>query len=133
MREYSEVREIHCDLLSDSIKDGKIAIGDVEIIKNMLSGIEKTYKIEMFEEDGGYSRAGDWEADMRGTYARGSSYRGRKRDSMGRYSRDGRIGGYSRHDSKEAMMEQAREMMEDATNEREREAIRRFMTELERD
>nr|DAO43537.1 MAG TPA: hypothetical protein [Caudoviricetes sp.] len=133
MREYSEVREILCDLLSDSIKDGKIAIGDVEIIKNMLSGIEKTYKIEMFEEDGGYSRAGDWEADMRGTYARGSSYRGRKRDSMGRYSRDGRIGGYSRHDSKEAMMEQAREMMEDATNEREREAIRRFMTELERD
>lgn len=133
MREYSEVREILCDLLSDSIKDGKIAIGDVEIIKNMLSGIEKTYKIEMFEEDGGYSRAGDWEADMRGTYARGSSYRGRKRDSMGRYSRDGCIGGYSRHDSKEAMMEQAREMMEDATNEREREAIRRFMTELERD
>lgn len=133
MREYSEVREILCDLLSDSIKDGKIAIGDVEIIKNMLSGIEKTYKIEMFEEDGSYSRAGDWEADMRGTYARGSSYRGRKRDSMGRYSRDGRMGGYSRHDSKEAMMEQAREMMEDATNEREREAIRRFMTELERD
>ena len=133
MREYSEVREILCDLLSDSIKDGKIAIGDVEIIKNMLSGIEKTYKIERFEEEGGYSRAGGWEADMRGTYARGSSYRGRKRDSMGRYSRDGRIGGYSRHDSKEAMMEQAREMMEDATNEREREAIRRFMTELERD
>ena len=133
MREYSEVREILCDLLSDSIKDGKIAIGDVEIIKNMLSGIEKTYKIDMFEEDGSYSRSGDWEADMRGTYARGSSYRGRKRDSMGRYSRDGRMGGYSRHDSKEAMMEQAREMMEDATNEREREAIRRFMTELERD
>ena len=69
MREYSEVREILCDLLSDSIKDGKIAIGDVEIIKNMLSGIEKTYKIDMFEEDGSYSRSGDWEADMRGTYA----------------------------------------------------------------
>ena len=133
MREYSEVREILCDLLSDSIKDGKIAIGDVEIIKNMLSGIEKTYKIEMFEEDGGYSRAGDWEADMRGTYARGSSYRGRKRDSMGRYSRDGRIGGYSRHDSKEAMMEQSQEMMDNATTERERDAIRRFMSELGRD
>ena len=133
MREYSEVRETLCDLLSDSIKDGKIAIGDVEIIKNMLSGIEKTYKIEMFEEDGSYSRAGDWEADMRGTYARGSSYRGRKRDSMGRYSRDGRMGGYSRHDSKEAIMEQAQEMMDNATTERERDAIRRFMSELGRD
>ena len=133
MREYSEVREILCDLLSDSIKDGKIAIGDVEIIKNMLSGIEKTYKIEMFEEDGSYSRAGDWEADMRGTYGRGSSYRGRKRDSMGRYSRDGRMDGYSHHNARESMMGLAREMMENTSSEREREAIRRFMTELERD
>ena len=120
MREYSEVREILCDLLSDSIKDGKIAIGDVEIIKNMLSGIEKTYKIEMFEEDGSYSRSGDWEADMRGTYARGSSHRGRKRDSMGRYSRDGR---YSRHASPD--------MMDNASTERERDAIRRLMNEME--
>ena len=46
------------------------------------------------------------------------------------YSRDG---GYSRHDAKEAMMEQAREMMENATTDREREAIRRFMSELGRD
>ena len=31
------------------------------------------------------------------------------------------------------MMEQARDMMESATSEHEREAIRRFMSELERD
>lgn len=31
------------------------------------------------------------------------------------------------------MMEQARGMMDSATSEREREAIRRFMAELERD
>lgn len=31
------------------------------------------------------------------------------------------------------MMELAREMMENTSSEREREAIRRFMTELERD
>lgn len=43
------------------------------------------------------------------------------------------MGGYSRHDAKEAMMEQARGMMDSATSEREREAIRRFMAELERD
>ena len=59
----------------------------------------------------------------------------------GHYSRDGysnrgdysRDGGYSRHDAKEAMIEQAREMMENATTDREREAIRRFMSELGRD
>ena len=132
MKEYSEVREILCELLSDSIKDGKIAIGDVEIIKNMLSGIEKTYKIEMFEDDGGYSQAGDWEIEGR-AYNRGNSYARHKRDSMGRYSREGRggRGGYSRHDAKEAMMEQMEMLMDQAGSEREREAIRRCMGQLE--
>lgn len=83
--------------------------------------------------NGGFGWGGDWEADMRGTYGRGSSYRGRKRDSMGRYSRDGRMDGYSHHNARESMMELAREMMENTSSEREREAIRRFMTELERD
>lgn len=70
---------------------------------------------------------------MRGTYGRGSSYRGRKRDSMGRYSREGRggRGGYSRNDAKEAMMEQMEMLMDQAGSEREREAIRRCMGQLE--
>ena len=70
---------------------------------------------------------------MRGTYGRGSSYRGRKRDSMGRYSRDGRMGGYSRHNAKDGMMMHLHEMMEEAEGEREREKIRRFMEQMDRD
>nr|DAZ61117.1 MAG TPA: hypothetical protein [Caudoviricetes sp.] len=128
-----ELKEKLCEELEEIARKPEMSAGDLEAAHKLTDTIKNIDKIEMLEEDGGYSRAGDWEADMRGTYARGSSYRGRKRDSMGRYSRDGRMGGYSRHDAKEAMMEQAREMMEDATNEREREAIRRFMTELERD
>lgn len=128
-----ELKEKLCEELEEIARKPEMSAGDLEAAHKLSDTIKNLDKIEMLEEDGGYSRARDWEADMRGTYARGSSYRGRKRDSMGRYSRDGRMGGYSRHDSKEAMMEQAREMMEDATNEREREAIRRFMTELERD
>lgn len=128
-----ELKEKLCEELEEIARKPEMSAGDLEAAHKLTDTIKNIDKIAMLEEDGGYSRAGDWEADMRGTYARGSSYRGRKRDSMGRYSRDGRMGGYSRHDSKEAMMEQAREMMEDATNEREREAIRRFMTELERD
>ena len=99
----------------------------------VVDAIKNIDKICALEDDDGYSRAGDWEADMRGTYGRGSSYRGRKRDSMGRYSRDGRMDGYSHHNARESMMELAREMMENTSSEREREAIRRFMTELERD
>ena len=128
-----ELKEKLCEELEEIARKPEMSAGDLEAAHKLTDTIKNIDKIEMLEEDGGYSRAGDWEADLRGTYARGSSYRGRKRDSMGRHSRDGRMGGYSRHDAKEAMMEQAREMMEDATNEREREAIRRFMTELERD
>nr|DAP36307.1 MAG TPA: hypothetical protein [Caudoviricetes sp.] len=128
-----DLKEKLCKELEEYAQKSNMNAGDLEMVHKLTDTIKNVDKIEMLEEDDGYSRAGNWEADMRGTYARGSSYRGRKRDSMGRYSRDGRMGGYSRHDAKEAMMEQAREMMEDATNEREREAIRRFMTELERD
>ncbi len=127
-----KLKEKLCDELEEIVNKGEWGAGDLDIIHKLTDTIKNLDKIEMLEEDGGYSRDGNWEADMRGTYGRGSSYRGRKRDSMGRYSRDGR-GGYSRHDVKEAMMEQAREMMDNATTEREREVIRRFISELGRD
>lgn len=128
-----DLKEKLCKELEEYAQKSNMNAGDLEMVHKLTDTIKNVDKIEMLEEDDGYSRAGNWEADMRGTYARGSSYRGRKRDSMGRYSRDGRMGGYSRHDSKEAMMEQAQEMMDNATTERERDAIRRFMSELGRD
>ena len=113
-------------------RKGELGAGDLELAHKLTDTIKNIDKICALEEDGGYS--GD-------SYSRGSSYR-RRHYVRGHYSRDGysndrggysRDGGYSRHDAVEAMMEQARDMMESATNEREREAIRRFMTELERD
>ena len=89
------------------------------------------------EEDGGYSEAGDWEG--RGSYNRGSSYANRgKHYVRGHYSRDGysnrgRESGYSRHDAKEQMMAQLEDMMGSVSNEREREAIRRCMEQLDRE
>lgn len=128
-----ELKEKLCEELEEIARKPEMSAVDLEAVHKLTDTIKNIDKIEMLEEDDGYSRAGNWEADMRGTYGRGSSYRGRKRDSMGRYSRDGRMDGYSLHNAREAMMEQAHEMMENATNEREREAIRRFMAELERD
>lgn len=72
---------------------------------------------------GGYSRDGEWEADMRGTYGRGSSYRGRRRDAMGRYSRT---------DARDHMRAQLDDMMRDADDDKTREAIRRCMEQIER-
>ena len=127
-----ELKEKLCKELDEIARKPEMGAGDLEIIHKLTDTIKNLDKIEMLE-DGGYSQAGDWEADMRGTYGRGSSYRGRKRDSMGRYSREGRggRGGYSRHDAKEAMMEQMEMLMDQAGSEREREAIRRCMGQLE--
>ena len=121
-----ELKDKLCKELDEIARKPEMGAGDLEIIHKLTDTIKNLDKIEMLE-DGGYSQAGDWEADMRGTYGRGSSYRGRKRDSMGRYSREGRggRGGYSRHDAKEAMMEQMEMLMDQAGSEREREAIRR--------
>ena len=124
-----DLKEKMCRELEEIARKPEMSAGDLEAIHKLTDTIKNIEKIEMLEEDGGYSRAGDWEADMRGTYGRGSSYRGRKRDSMGRYSRDGRM--YSRGDAKEHMMEQMEMLMDQAGSEREREAIRRCMGQLE--
>ena len=132
MEYMHELKEKLCDELEEIARKGEFSAGDLEAVHKLTDTIKNLDKIEMLE-DGEYSQAGDWEADMRGTYGRGSSYRGRKRDSMGRYSREGRggRGGYSRHDAKEAMMEQMEMLMDQAGSEREREAIRRCMGQLE--
>ena len=132
MEYMHELKDKLCKELDEIARKPEMGAGDLEIIHKLTDTIKNLDKIEMLE-DSGYSQAGDWEADMRGTYGRGSSYRGRKRDSMGRYSREGRggRGGYSRHDAKEAMMEQMEMLMDQAGSEREREAIRRCMGQLE--
>ena len=136
MEYMHELKEKLCDELEEIANKGELGAGDLEIIHKLTDTIKNLDKIEMLE-DGGYSQAGDWEADMRGTYGRGSSYRGRKRDSMGRYSRDGRMmrGGYrdgrmySRAEAKEDIMDQIEDMMGDA-DEKEKAILRRAMTEL---
>ena len=127
-----ELKDKLCKELDEIARKPEMGAGDLEIIHKLTDTIKNLDKIEMLE-DGGYSQAGDWEMEGRGSYNRGSSYRGRKRDSMGRYSREGRDGrgGYSRHDAKEAMMEQMEILMDQAGSEREREAIRRCMGQLE--
>ena len=127
-----ELKDKLCKELDEIARKPEMGAGDLEIIHKLTDTIKNLDKIEMLEDDGGYSQAGDWEIEGR-AYNRGNSYARRKRDSMGRYSRDGRggRGGYSRHDAKEAMMEQMEMLMDQAGSEREREAIRRCMGQLE--
>ena len=138
MEYMNELKEKLCDELEEIANKEELGAGDLEIVHKLTDTIKNLDKIEMLE-DGGYSQDGDWEMEGRGSYNRGSSYRGRKRDSMGRYSRDGRMmrGGYrdgrmySRAEAKEDIMDQIEDMMGDA-DEKEKAILRRAMTELEK-
>ena len=132
-----DLKEKLCDELEEIARKGELGAGDLEIVHKLTDTIKNLDKIEMLE-DGGYSQAGY--RDGGSSYARGSSYANRgKHYVRGHYSRDGysmegrgNRGGYSRHDAKEAMMEQMEMLMEQAGNEREREAIRRCISQLEK-
>ena len=129
-----ELKDKLCEELDEIARKGELGAGDLEIIHKLTDTIKNLDKIGMLED--GYSQAGDWEIEGR-AYNRGNSYARRKRDSMGRYSRDGRAMRYrddrmySRAEAKEDIMDQIEDMMGDA-NEKEKAILRRAMTELEK-
>ena len=132
-----ELKEKLCKELDEIARKPEMGAGDLEIIHKLTDTIKNLDKITLLEEDDGYSQAGY--RDGGNSYSRGSSYANRgKHYVRGHYSRDGYSnegrrsrGGYSRHDAKEAMMEQMEMFMDQAGSEREREAIRRCMSQLE--
>lgn len=122
---------------------GKMSAGDLETLHKLTDTIKNIDKIEMLEDVGNSENGGDWMA--RGMYD-GSygdeehSYARRKRDSRGRYSRDGgsydggssyNRGGYSRDGGKDRMIEKLEQMMREASNDKEREAFRHFIDKLD--
>ena len=129
-----ELKEKLCKELDEIARKPEMGAGDLEIIHKLTDTIKNIDKIEMLEDGGGYSQAGDWDDRV---YDRGSSYtnRGRhyvrghySRDSRNGYSRDGR---YSRESAKSYIMEQIETMMGNAS-EREKEILRRAMDQLEK-
>jgi hypothetical protein len=138
---------------------GKLSTQELEKIHRLTDTVKNIDKIELMESEDGYSEESAWMADgrMYGTsYDGGSSYargRGRnaKRDSMGRYSRDGGSsyndgmmhgdssyardgrGGYSRDGASEHLINKAEEMLGMASNEEERRAIHQLIKKLEDD
>ena len=128
MEYMHELKDKLCDELEEIANKGELGAGDLEIIHKLTDTIKNLDKIGMLED--GYSQAGDWEVEGR-AYNRGNSYRGRKRDSMGRYSRDG----YSRDDrysrDGDRMMEEMESLLDRAGSEKERQAIRRCMQQME--
>lgn len=159
MHYMEDLKDLLCAELEDYAekgkKSGKMSMGDLDSIHKLTDTVKNILKIDMLEEETGYSEDGAYMGEGRiyGTsyddgmrrgvgysYARG---RGRyaKRDSMGRYSRDdgyvrrdvrGMRDGYSRDDGKAYMMGQLEDMMAYAENPSDKEALRRCMDALKR-
>ena len=129
---------------------GKLSVQDLDKIHKLTDTVKNICKIDMLDDEEGYSEDGHYMGEGRiyGTsYARGRRYA--KRDSMGRYSRDdgmhydggssyarggnmgGNRGGYSRDGAAEMLMEKAEEMLQMTHDPKERRAIEKFMHELE--
>lgn len=119
--------------LDDKARKGEVSLSDVQ-----YADLLEHYKKSVLTNEamgGGYSgrymRSYADGRDNRGGnsyYDDGVSYaRGRKRDSMGRYSRRG----YSYAEEMDGMMDDLREMMPDMPAEKQR-TIQRLMDELKR-
>uniref|UniRef100_A0AAU8B5I2 Uncharacterized protein n=1 Tax=Dulem virus 33 TaxID=3145751 RepID=A0AAU8B5I2_9CAUD len=142
MKALDDLRDMLCDELDEIAKKPEMSAGDLETVHKLTDTIKNIDKICLMEEDGEYSQAGDWELEGRGNYGRGNSYANRGQHYVrGHYSRDGGQGdgysrrggrgGYSRADGKDRMMEHLNQMMQEAGSEKERNAIRRCMEQME--
>lgn len=122
MDKLYNLKEKLCAELDEYARKQDMGAGDLEVIHKLTDTIKNIDKICMLEDEGNYSNAGEWQADMRGNYGRGSSYANRGQH----YVR----GHYSRDDGRSQMMEHL-EMALDSANEQDREDIKRFMRKLE--
>lgn len=136
MESMYDLKEKLCRELDEIARKPEMSAGDLETVHKLTDTIKNIDKIDMLEETGEYSQAGDWEMEGRGSYNRGNSYANRGKHyvrghySRERYNRDGRT--YSRGDAKEHMMMELEEAMGAASNDREREVIRRCMDQLDK-
>lgn len=141
MHEIYELKEKLCEELEEYGRKGDLDVGSLEIVDKLAHAVKNLGKIiEMSEEEeysGNYMYADGGAGG--GTYRNGRSYarggrsyaRGRtgnvRRDSMGRYSREG---GYSRADEMEDMADTIRSMMNKLPPEIQKDA-QRFVEKLD--
>ncbi len=127
MKSMYDLRDMLCKELDEISRKGELGAGDLDIAHKLTDTIKNIDKIEMLEDDGysqrRYSRDGDWETDMRGTYGKGNSYARRGTHYVrGHYSRDG---------ARDDIKRQLQEMLDNADDESIRKAIQRCMDAVE--
>lgn len=121
MRELYELKEMLVDKLKEYGKKGELTSGSLDIVDKLSHTAKNLCKLIEDYENGEYSNEyRNSYNDMR-SYARGRG-RNARRDSMGRYSREG----YSND-----MVSELRELMEDAPDEQTKKEFQRFIQKME--
>ena len=133
---YYDAKDMLKRELHEIVETGEVSASNLEMIDMLLHAIKNACKIIMYEEyaEGGYSYA-DGDRDMSEySYARGRG-RNAKRDSLGRYSTDGRRysrRGYSYAEGdKQEKINMLREMMNETSSDEERKAINNIIRRME--
>ena len=137
MEKLYDLKDKLCDSLDKAYEEisrntGRLSSGDLEYIRLLTDSIKNIGKIEMLEEEGGYSQEDGQDASYanRGKhYVRGHYSRDGGMDGYSSRRRDGR-GRYSRNNGRSEMMEHL-EMALDSASNQDRETIKRFMRQLE--
>jgi hypothetical protein len=151
MKVYDQIKDMLCDELEEIAKKKELTTNSLEVLYkgidilkdiSTIKAMEQEYPDEGYSRDGGYSqgyygRMPYYLYDDMGMAQDGNSYaRGRganaRRDSMGRYSSDGRSYDYSRDGYSGDTKEELQRLMNNAQNEREREAIRKALDSMNR-
>lgn len=131
-------------------KEGKLSAAEIEYIdklthikKNLLRAEEMWEDSEYSMDGGSYARGGrsnrggNSSRASRRSYEGGSNrsnaYEGGSYESMarGRNARRDSMGRYSRGDESEMMIQELRELMEEAPDDRTRQEFQRFITKME--
>lgn len=150
MHTYYEAKDMLKRELDQIVKKGELSAGSLETIDKLLNSIKNACKIVMYEE---YSEEGDYSSQGGSSYARGRGSNAR-RDSMGRYAREGgysgenysearggrgggrssRRGGYSSYaDGNDEKIEMLREMMQESNSEEERRSLQKIIRRYEQE
>lgn len=109
MHEMYELRDMLCRELGEYGKK-ELSAGSLSTIDTLAHAIKNIDKI-IEDDEGEYSSRGSYRGSYRNAYSR-------RRDSMGRYSRDG-------------MVDRLREMMDEAPDDRTRQEIQRLVSKME--
>ena len=133
MRVYDDICDMLNDELEQIVQKHELTSNALDIMYKITDVVKDIKTIEAMEESGyanhypWYMYSDDPMGYSNGSYDGNSYGRGRnaRRDSMGRYSRDG----YSRDDQ---MTNQLQQMMNNAKTDQEREMIRQWMEQSKR-